>query len=102
MRKVDIEELDKIVKNVLKQERFHGKQASDERFYAKREDGGRGLKSFKEVYDETKVCVACYMATTANEWIRVAWENEYLKKQTLKREAEEATRRVTVQVMRGT
>ncbi|CAB4015300.1 Hypothetical predicted protein [Paramuricea clavata] len=48
-RKGDIEELDMIVKTALRKEGFHGKQASDERLYAKREDGGRGLKSFKEV-----------------------------------------------------
>ena len=40
------------------------------------------------------------MATTANEWINVAWENEYRKEQTSsKREAEEAMRRVNVQVI---
>ena len=65
--------------------------------YTKREDGGRGLKSFKEVYDETKVTVACYMATSNNEWIKVSWRNEYLKEQTsLKREAEEAMQRVNM------
>jgi hypothetical protein len=67
--------------------------------YAKREDGGRGLKSFKELYDETKVTVACYMATSNNEWIKVSWRNEYLKEQTsLKREAEEEMQRVNAQV----
>ena len=88
LRKGDIEELDKIAKNVLRKEGFHGKQASDERLYAKREDGGRGLKN---LYDGRcmmrQVCAACYMTITANEWIRVAWENEYRKEQTLTREA---------------
>jgi ABC-type branched-subunit amino acid transport system ATPase component len=52
---------------------------------------------FKEVYDETKVRVACYMATSNNEWIKVSWRNEYLKEQTsLKREAEEAMQRVNM------
>ena len=59
----DIKELDKIVKSVLRKERYHGKQASDERLHRRREEGGRGLKSFREVYDETKVRVASYMAT---------------------------------------
>ena len=55
------------------------------------------MKSFKEVYDETKVTVACYMATSNNEWIKVSWRNEYLKEQTsLKREAEEAMQRVNM------
>ena len=97
LRKGDIEELDMIVKTALRKEAFHEKQASDERLYAKREDGGSGLKSFKEVYDETKVRLACYMATSNNEWIKVSWRNEYLKEQTsLKREAEEAMQRVNM------
>ena len=79
LRKGDIEELDKIVKTTPRKQGFHGKQASDERLYGRREDGGRGLKSFKEVYDETKVREACYMATSNNEWINVSWRNEYMK-----------------------
>ena len=53
LSKGDVKELDKIVKNVLRKEGYHGKQTSDERLYGQREEGGRGLKSFKEVYDET-------------------------------------------------
>ena len=64
--KGDLDELDKIVKGVLQREGFHGRQSSDERLYTKRSDGGRGLKSFKEVYDETKTRVACYMITSTN------------------------------------
>ena len=52
--KGDIEELDKIVKTTLRKQGFHGKQASNERLYGRREDR-KGTKSFKEVYDETKV-----------------------------------------------
>ena len=57
------------------------KEASDEnsRLYGRREDGGRGLKSFKEVYNETKVWVACYMATSKNDWIKVSRRNKYMK-----------------------
>ena len=67
--------------------------------YEKRDDGGRGLKSFKEVYDETKVRVACYIATSNNEWIKVAWRNENIKEQTsLKRVAEEAMGRMNAHV----
>ena len=53
------------------------------------------MKSFKEDYDETKTRVACYMATSTNEWIMATWRNEIRKEQTsLKREAEEAMRNV--------
>ena len=65
--KGEIEELDKIVKTTLRKQDFHGKQASDERLYGRREDGGRGLRSFMEVYYGTKVRVACCMATSNNE-----------------------------------
>ena len=71
--------INKIVKGVLRKEGYHGKQPSDERLYGRREEGGRELKSFTEVHDEKKVRAVCYMATTTNEWIRVAWENEYNK-----------------------
>ena len=65
--------------------------------YKKRKNGGRGLKSFKEVYDETKTRVACYMATSSNEWIRTAWKNEIYKEQiSIKRAAENAMRKVNV------
>ena len=97
--KGDLDELDMIVKSVLRREGFHGRQSSDERLYLKRNEGGRGLKSFKEVYDETKTRVACYMAAATNEWIRVAWRNESRKEQiSLKKEAEKATRKVEVTV----
>ena len=95
----DLDELDMAVKSVLWREGFHGRQSSDERLYLKRNEGGRGLKSFKEVYDETKTRVACYMAAATNEWIRVAWRNESQKEQiSLKKEAEKAMRKVEVTV----
>ena len=93
--KNELDELDKLVKNVLRREGFHGRQSSDERLYTKRTEGGRGLKSFKEAYDETRTRVACYMATSTNEWIAAAWRNKIRKEQTsLKREAERIMRDV--------
>ena len=97
--KGDLDELDMIVKSVLRREGFHGKQSSDERLYLKRNKGGRGLKSFKEVYDEIKTRVTCYMAAATNEWIRVTWRNESQKEQiSLKKEAGKAMRDVEVTV----
>ena len=79
LSKGDINETDKIVKCVLRKEGHHGKQASDKRLCGRREEGGRGLKRFREFYDETKVRIACYMATTTNELIRVAWKMNAIK-----------------------
>ena len=99
LRKGDLDELDMTVKSVLRREGFHGRQSSDERLYLKRNEGGRGLKSFKEVYDETKTRVTCYMPAATNKWIRVAWKNESQKEQiSLKKEAEKAMRKVEVTV----
>ena len=72
LRKGKLDELDNIVKSTLRREGFHGRQSSDERLFTNRREGGRGLKSFKELYDETKTRVACYIATSTNEWIKVA------------------------------
>ena len=44
-------------------------QASDERLYLKREDGGRGIKSLRDIYKVTRLRVACYMACSENKWI---------------------------------
>ena len=46
--KGELDELDKIVKSVLRREGFHGRQSSDERLYSKRIHGGKGLKSFNK------------------------------------------------------
>ena len=36
------------------------------------EDGGRGLKSIKDVQEDTKVRAACYMAYQNSLWIEAA------------------------------
>ena len=57
------------------------------------------MKSFKEVYDETKTRIACYMALSTNKCIQSAWKNETRKEQTsLKKEAEKAMRSVNANV----
>ena len=63
----DLQKLDKIVKNNLKNERFYGKKTSDEQLCTKNKNVGRRLWSFIDVYKETKVRVACYMATSTND-----------------------------------
>ena len=42
----------------------------------KRERGGRGLKSLRDAYRETRLRVACYMAKSTNRWIGEAWRRE--------------------------
>ena len=62
-----------------------GRQSSDERLCMKRSTGGRGLKSLREVFEETRLRVACYMATAENKWIKAAWRLETVKENNHKR-----------------
>ena len=79
MTKGELNELDQIVKRELRKSNMLGKQASDERLYLKRDQGGRGLKSMRDVYAETRTRVACYMCMSNNKWIQVAWQRETVK-----------------------
>ena len=55
------------------------RQASDERQYLKVEDGRRGRKSMKDMQEDAKVRVACYMAYQNSPWIEAAWKSEAAK-----------------------
>ena len=57
-----IDNLDKLIKKALREKEMHGRQANDEKLYLKVKDGGSGLKSMKDVQEDTKVRVARYMA----------------------------------------
>ena len=77
----ELKELDQVIKWKMRSSNILGKQGSDERLYLKREDGGRGIKSMRDVYQETRLRVACYMACLTNSWIRAAWRREMMKEQ---------------------
>ena len=47
-----LDELDKGIKKILKDNKMHGRQASEERLYMRRENDGSGLKSMKDLYEE--------------------------------------------------
>ena len=64
---------------ILRDNKMHGRQASDEQLYMRRENGGRDLKSMKDLYEETKVRVACYMTHAESAWIKTAWRREFQK-----------------------
>ena len=55
------------------------KQSSNERLYLRREDNGRGIKSLKDIYKETRLRIACYMVCSENKWISAAWRKENTK-----------------------
>ena len=77
--KGELMELDQVVKRELRSRNMLGRQGSDERLYLKREDGGRRLKSMRDVYKDIRLRVTCYMAKSTNEWIKVAWKRDTLK-----------------------
>ena len=55
------------------------KQSSNERLCLRREDNGRGIKSLKDIYKETRLRIACYMTCSENKWISAAWRRENTK-----------------------
>ena len=77
----ELKELNQIIKRKLRGRSMLGRQASDERLYLKREKGGRGLKSMMDVYKETRLRVACYIAKSTNRWIEAAWMRETMKEE---------------------
>ena len=79
MTKNELNELDQVIKRELRMKHMLGKQASDERLYLKRDQGGRGLQSMRDVYAETRTRVACYMCKSSNKWIQAAWRRENKK-----------------------
>ena len=62
----ELKELDQTIKRELQGKSILGKQASDERLYLKRKKGGRGLKSLRDTYKETRLRVVYYMAKSTN------------------------------------
>ena len=62
----ELKKLDQTIKRQLQEKNMLGMQVSDERLYLKRENGGRGLKSLRDTYKETRLRVACYMAKLTN------------------------------------
>ena len=45
----------------------------------KRKDRGRGLKSLREIYEETRLRVGFCMLVSDNRWIKEAWKQEARK-----------------------
>ena len=77
----ELDQLDQVIKKELHAKNMLGQQASNERLYLKWEVGGRGLKSMKDVYKETRLRIACYMLKSPNRWIKAAWRREQLKEE---------------------
>ena len=95
----ELYDLDMLVKDILRRRGMLGRQASDERLYLKRQEGGHSMKSLRQVYNETKVRVATYMVCSTSRWIRIAWKRESNSDcKSLKGEAEQALGEVGVEV----
>ena len=69
----ELKELDQVIKRKLRSKNMLGKQSSNERLYLIREDGGRGMKSLRDIYKETRLRVTFYMTWIQNKWIKAAW-----------------------------
>ena len=77
----ELKELHQEIKRELRSKNMLVKQSSDETLYLRREDGGRGMKSLKDIYKETRLKVTCYMVFSENKWIRETWRRENTKEE---------------------
>ena len=77
--KVELNELDPVVKRELRKFNMLGRQSSDERFYLKRDVHGRGFKSLGDDFVETRLRETCYSVKSSNKRIKAAWKRELLK-----------------------
>ena len=71
LRKSDLENLDKILKSVTRNEKCRGRQSSDRRLYTEREDGEKGFKSSQ--------CMRQNKDLSTNKWIALSWRRELHK-----------------------
>ena len=77
----ELKELDQVIKRELRSKNMLGKQSSNNRLYLIREDGGKGIKSLRDIYKETRLRVACYLTCLENKWIKAAWRRENIKEE---------------------
>ena len=77
----ELKELDQVIKRELRSKNMLGKQSSNDRLYPIREDGGKGIKSLRDIYKETRLRVACYLTCLENKWIKAAWRRENIKEE---------------------
>ena len=75
----EIVSLEMIIKRCLRQNKMHALQGSDERLYLPRIKGGRGLKSVRDAYEETKIRIVCYLFCSEDPWMKRVWEHELEK-----------------------
>ena len=69
----ELKDLDQVIRRELRSKNMLGKQSSNERLYLIGEDGERGITSLRDIYKETRLRVAFYMACLQNKWIKAAW-----------------------------
>ena len=75
----EISSLEMMIKRYLRQNKMHSLQGSDERLYLPRGRCGRGLKSVKDAYEETKIRIACYLYCSEDKWMKRVWERDLEK-----------------------
>ena len=94
----DLNECDQVVKRMLREKNMLGRQGSDERLYMQRE-GGRGLKSCKDIYIETKSRVALYLHRNGKTHLQVVkWRETKKEYNSLFKEVETKLGELGIQI----
>ena len=76
--KAKLNELDLVTKREVRKCDMLGRQSNDKIPYLKKNSGGRGLKSLRNVFDEARLRVVCFFVKSSNKWIKAAWKIELL------------------------
>ena len=64
----ELKELDQVMKRELRSKYMLGKQSSDDRLYLMREDGGRGIKSLRDIYRDSRWDTGVEYVTNIWRW----------------------------------
>ena len=72
----ELDQPDKGIRKILRENNMHCKQCSDEILYLRWELGGRLIESLNNVYAEAKVRVACFITFSSSIQIKEAWKQE--------------------------
>ena len=77
--KTELTELDMILKRILRLNKMLGLQSRDKILYLPRKVGGRVLKNFRIVYEETKIRIVCYMCKSIDPAVITVRERDLSK-----------------------
>ena len=78
-----LKELDQEINRELRSKNMLGKKSSNETLYLRREEGGRGIKSLKDIYKQARLRVASTLPVQKTSGSALHGEERTSKRRTL-------------------